>query len=229
MQRQLKEPVFLLVQTDRKPRPQGPYNQEQVQRGERIQRNEHVKSVSPVAQDKINPQEPEKRRPFRTRGQDDDVRDIFLRRPIRRISFTVVTTKRYASYWAAQKNVSNVIVLPSRSEGPAFLRLLRINLVLRDWRDTFDVLISLDPFASLDLFLVVRTLRPRFSIGLNKQEYRLFELSLHDSSFDWTRRHMAGNIRDILFFLGIDGNAILTPNVELSAAGAAEAERIAGG
>ena len=93
----------------------------------------------------------------------------------------VAAPSAFAAYWSSHPAVSRVIPLDIRF-GPHLFRAFKAWFVARSWRRKIgiDVVVSFHPFARLEQFALLRSLKARATVGFNKDIYRLFDYSLEE-------------------------------------------------
>ena len=67
-----------------------------------------------------------------------------------------------------------------------------------------DIFISLETFLSLSTVQAIKQLSPNVAIGLSVGQYRLFDYSIADNTYEHPRKHISNRLRTLTDLLGIE-------------------------
>ena len=117
----------------------------------------------------------------------------------------VAAPSAFSAYWSSHPAVYRVLPLDIRF-GPHLFRAFKAWFVASSWRRRIGigVAVSFHPFARLEQFALLRSMKARATIGFNKDIYRLFDYSLEEHRHGVDLSPIATRTRSVLKLFGRD-------------------------
>lgn len=115
-------------------------------------------------------------------------------------SIAIATTAPFLEYWKANPLIDEVLAVPARESGK--FRFGAIWKAARSVRRRFEALVLFEPMLPLDSLLFVRVAAAKRNIGVSKELFRLFHVSVYDRRFTWRREPILNVLGEIGAALG---------------------------